>query len=176
MGLPPRRPRGGAVHARGRAHRDGRRSQLEGQAHHEVRPGLDVVRGVGDDGGARRRGASRGPAREGHRAEGQGSRGREGHLVARGRRRRDRGEDAGRHDPHRRGCTALARSAPGGLEAADPTVRGLPRTEPRGGGRRRRSGRCVDPVGGIRLGLSATWSVLMSFFRRLFGGSKTRHA
>jgi len=34
----------------------------------------------------------------------------------------------------------------------------------------------AKPVGGIRLGLSATWSVLMSFFRRLFGGSKTRHA
>src|SRR5207247_8175559 len=34
----------------------------------------------------------------------------------------------------------------------------------------------AKPVGGIRLGLSATWSVIVSFFRRLFGGSKPQHA
>ena len=32
----------------------------------------------------------------------------------------------------------------------------------------------AKPVGGIRLGLSATWSVIVSFFRRLFGGTKPR--
>jgi hypothetical protein len=29
------------------------------------------------------------------------------------------------------------------------------------------------PVGGVRLGLAAIWSVIAGFFRRLFGGSKT---
>ena len=28
----------------------------------------------------------------------------------------------------------------------------------------------------VRLGLSATWSVIVSFFRRLLGGSKPQHA
>ncbi|MDP9301698.1 MAG: SRPBCC family protein [Actinomycetota bacterium] len=32
------------------------------------------------------------------------------------------------------------------------------------------------PVGGIRLGLAATWGVIVSFFRRLFGGSTPRRA
>jgi len=31
----------------------------------------------------------------------------------------------------------------------------------------------AKPVGGIGLGLSAIWSVILGFFRRLFGGSKT---
>jgi uncharacterized protein len=31
----------------------------------------------------------------------------------------------------------------------------------------------AKPVGGIRLGLGATWSVIVGFFRRLFGGAKT---
>jgi uncharacterized protein len=31
----------------------------------------------------------------------------------------------------------------------------------------------VKPVGGIRLGLAAIWSVIAGFFRRLFGGAKT---
>ena len=81
--------------------------------------------------GARRGSAPRGPACEGHRAEGQGGRGRQGHLLARGRGRRDGGEDAGGYDAHRRGRTAVARAAPGGLEAPDAAVRGLPRTEHR---------------------------------------------
>jgi hypothetical protein len=29
----------------------------------------------------------------------------------------------------------------------------------------------AKPVGGVRLGLAAAWSVIVSFFRRLFGGS-----
>jgi len=33
----------------------------------------------------------------------------------------------------------------------------------------------AKPVGGIRLGLSATWSAIVSFFRRLLGGSKPQH-
>ncbi|TMK37115.1 MAG: carbon monoxide dehydrogenase [Actinobacteria bacterium] len=33
-----------------------------------------------------------------------------------------------------------------------------------------------NPVGGIRLGLAATWSVIVSFFRRLFGSSKSPRA
>jgi uncharacterized protein len=32
----------------------------------------------------------------------------------------------------------------------------------------------AKPVGGIRLGLASTWSVIVSFFRRLFGGTKPR--
>jgi carbon monoxide dehydrogenase subunit G len=31
----------------------------------------------------------------------------------------------------------------------------------------------AKPVGGIRLGLAATWGVIAGFFRKLFGGSKT---
>jgi len=31
----------------------------------------------------------------------------------------------------------------------------------------------AKPVGGIRLGLAATWGVIAGFFRRLFGGAKT---
>jgi len=31
----------------------------------------------------------------------------------------------------------------------------------------------AKPVGGIRLGLAAIWSVIAGFFRRLFGGAKT---
>jgi carbon monoxide dehydrogenase subunit G len=34
----------------------------------------------------------------------------------------------------------------------------------------------AKPVGGVRLGLAAAWSVIVSFFRRLFGGSKPPRA
>ena len=61
----------------------------------------------------------------------------------------------------------LEQSLGGAAGAADPVGASTPSSAPAPG---------AKPVGGIRLGLSATWSVLMSFFRRLFGGSKTRHA
>ncbi|HEX9299967.1 MAG TPA: SRPBCC family protein [Actinomycetota bacterium] len=34
----------------------------------------------------------------------------------------------------------------------------------------------AKPVGGIRLGLAAIWGVIATFFRRLFGGSRSRGA
>jgi len=34
----------------------------------------------------------------------------------------------------------------------------------------------AKPVGGVRLGLAAAWSLIVSFFRRLFGGSKPPRA
>ena len=34
----------------------------------------------------------------------------------------------------------------------------------------------AKPVGGLQLGLAAAWSAVVSFFRRLFGGSKPPHA
>ena len=60
----------------------------------------------------------------------------------------------------------LEQSLGGAAGAADQVAASTPSSAPA----------AAKPVGGIRLGLSATWSVLMSFFRRLFGGSKTRHA
>jgi len=60
----------------------------------------------------------------------------------------------------------LEQSLGGAAGAADQVAASTPSSAPA----------AAKPVGGIRLGLSATWSVLMSFFRRLFGGSKPRHA
>ena len=61
----------------------------------------------------------------------------------------------------------LEQSLGGAAGAADPVGASTPSSAP---------AVVAKPVGGIRLGLSATWSVLVSFFRRLFGGSKPRHA
>ena len=65
---------------------------------------------------------------KGMEQKGKGRREREGHVVARARsrRRRDVGEDGGRHHAHGSGGAALARLAPRDLEEADADVRRLP--------------------------------------------------
>jgi carbon monoxide dehydrogenase subunit G len=55
----------------------------------------------------------------------------------------------------------LERSIAAAAGAGDHAATSTPSAEPA----------AAEPVGGIRLGLAAAWSAVVSFFRRLFGGS-----
>jgi len=62
-------------------------------------------------------------------------------------------------------ATASAGTASAGTAAATPEAAAVPKPTPV----------VAKPVGGIRLGLAAIWSVIAGFFRKLFGGgSKDR--
>ena len=156
--------------------------------------------GIRVDGGARRRRAPGRAEGERHRAEGQGRRERDGHLVARA------AVDGGTKVSMQADITltgAAAQMSRGLLpevskrltqQFADCLERAWPRTRPPAVGRRQRAVAPSDgtaapseaaaapkaapvaakPVGGIRLGLAAIWSMIAGFFRRLFGGGSKK--
>ena len=64
----------------------------------------------------------------------------------------------------------LEQSLGGAAGAGEPVEASTPSSAPAA------STAVAKPVGGIRLGLAATWSVIVSFFRGLFDGSKPRPA
>ena len=74
------------------------------------------------------------------------------------------------------GAPAEEAAAAAEPEAPPPAADARPNVAdpPTGGSDARRSAPPVAaPVGGIRLGLSAVWSLIVGFFRRLFGGGRS---
>lgn len=61
----------------------------------------------------------------------------------------------------------LEQSIAGAAGAGEPAAASTPSSAPAA---------AAKPVGGVRLGLAAVWSAIVSFFRRLFGGSKPQRA